>query len=430
MMAFSCVCHTVLTSIVMKIFAFLLFFTFASFLHAQTRTEDMIFKVAVFGPADELYIWWGHAALIVKNTRWGFSRVFDWGIFSYPSDNFMLDFVKNRVQYRVATGILNLNEYIEEDRDIVIFTLDLDTKSKEIMLSYAENRVLLENRYYDYHQFRDNCATGIRDILDLGVGGQLKAMFGNTPGRFTLRQHVRRFTSLKPIPDWFFDFLMGRNLDRPMSVWDEMFLPAEIARNIVDFRYIDNSGKERALVKSVEIIHSSKNRQPILNKPLTVWHFHLALGLFLAFFLSKIKKLHEKHLIPARITFGISQSLLGLFFGAAGCVLFFGLFILPKDYIHQNINIFFVNPLLLAAIPLGIIAAAGKVRSLKAGKYLRLLWAYVFITGSIAAFVRLIPALNQQNQSALALILPIAWVLAGFQKESFTSLKRKFFAKK
>ena len=383
-------------------------------MHAQTAerpVDDMVFKIAVFGPSDDIFIWWGHAALIVKDTRWGFSRVFDWGIFSFPSDNFLRDFVKNRVQYRVAGGRLNFQEYIDEDRDITVFTLDLDSESKRIMLTYVENRLRPENRYYDYHQFLDNCATGIRDIIDLGIGGQFRAQFVNTPGRFSYRQHVRRFTMSRPFEDWFFDLLMGRNLDRPISVWEEMFLPVEVGRNIKNFRFIDSSGVERYLVKSVEIIHASKTRQPVLARPLTVWPFHLTLGLFIAFLLFKLKKLQKKYPRAGRITFGACQCFLGLFFGIAGSVLFFGLFILPKDYIQQNINIIFINPLLLTAVPLGIIAATGKLRRLESKKYLRLLWAYVFFAGIIAILAGLIPELRQQNQSALALILPVAWVL-------------------
>jgi hypothetical protein len=154
--------------------------------------DDLVFKVAVFGPADEIFIWWGHAALIVENTRWNYSRVFDWGIFSYPGDNFLLDFLHNRVQYQCTAGYSDIQTYINEDRDIALYTLDLEREAKNRMLDYAENKTLPENCYYDYHEFRDNCSTGVRDILDLGLGGQLRDAFAAAPGRMSLRRHVRR----------------------------------------------------------------------------------------------------------------------------------------------------------------------------------------------------------------------------------------------
>ena len=380
---------------------------------SQTTAEtgDLVFKIAVYGPSDEIFIWWGHAALIMENTQYGFSRVFDWGIFTYPSDSFLLDFVNNRVQYMVTTGWLYLKEYTDEDRDITIYTLDLDEKSKEVILSYAENKVLPENCYYDYHEFNDNCSTGVRDILDLGTGGQLKAAFDSIPGRLPLRQHVRRYTSAKPVPDWILDFLMGRNLDKPISVWDEMFLPREIGRNIKDFRYKDNSGMERDLVKSVEIINESKSRTPIPNEPFNVWPLHLSLGLNLAFVFLIIKKLREIYPVMGRIFFGLLQSLLGLFFGCLGCILFFGLFILPYDYIRQNINFLFINPLFLFIVPLGILSAFNLLRRIKSEKYLRFFWTYVFAAGFITVLIGFIPGFFQHNQSVQIIVLPAAFIL-------------------
>jgi len=392
---------------------FVLLIAISSLVYGQSGfdTENLVFKVAVYGPSDEIFIWWGHAALIVENTRWGFSRVFDWGIFTYPSDNFLLDFVKNQVQYKCTTGRLDFDEYIREDRDITIYTLDLDDKAKEAILSYAEFKVLPENSNYDYHEFRDNCATGVRDIIDIGTGGQFKTLFSNTPGRLTLRQQVRRYTSIRPLSDWCFDFLMGGDLDRPIKVWDEMFLPAEIGFYITDFRYTGNDGIERSLVKSVQQIYSSKTRQPVLNEPLTLWPFHLALGLNLAFLFLLIKILRRKFPLVGRIAAGISQGILGLFFGAAGSVLCFGLFIMPYDYVRQNINILFINPLLFLAAPLGIISASGRLRRLQSEKCLRFLWTYVFSATLVTILVGFIPGLHQNNQSAQALILPAAFAL-------------------
>jgi hypothetical protein len=387
-------------------------------LHAQwvpgwRPADDLVFKVAVFGPSDDIFIWWGHAALIVENTRWGYSRVFDWGIFSYPSDDFLQDFLNNRVQYRSVTDPLDMGMYIEEDRDITVYTLDLEADKKDIILRYAENNVLPENCYYDYHEFRDNCSTRIRDILDMGTGGQFREAFANTPGRFTLRQHVRRYTWFRPFSDWFLDFLMGQDLDEPVAVWDEMFLPVEIGRAIADFRYQDSGGAERKLVGSVEIINSSKKRPPILNAPLRRWPADLMLSALIAVLLLCIAVLRRKKPLAGRILWGLSQSVLGLCGGAAGFVLTYGLFFMKNDYIQQNINILFLNPLLLAAVPFGIFAAFNKPSRIRPESCLRLFWALVFAAGMVTLLVKALPPFFQQNQMTLALVLPPVLVLCG-----------------
>jgi hypothetical protein len=373
--------------------------------------DDLLFKVAVFGPSDDIFIWWGHAALIVENTRWGYSRVFDWGIFSYPSDDFLRDFLNNQVQYRSVADSLNMDMYIEEDRDITVYTLDLETDKKEIILKYAENNVLPENCYYNYHEFRDNCSTRIRDILDMGTGGQLRETFANSPGRFTMRQHVRRYTWFRPFSDWFLDFLMGQDLDEPVAVWDEMFLPVEIGRAIADFRYKDSAGAERKLVGSVEIINSSKNRPPILNAPLRRWPVDLMASSLIAVVLLGIAVLRRKKPLAGRILWGLSQSVLGLCGGVAGFVLTYGLFFMNNDYIQQNINILFLNPLLFAAVPFGVFAALGKPSRIRPERWLRLFWALVFTAGAITLLIKVLPSFFQQNQAALALMLPSVFVL-------------------
>ncbi|GHV13544.1 hypothetical protein FACS189491_08630 [Spirochaetia bacterium] len=330
---------------IVKFIVILLVYAHGS-LYGQTVPEgkpadDLVFKVALYGPSDEIFIWWGHAALIVENTKWGFSRVFDWGIFTYPGDNFLREFVSNRVQYKCTVDIASMNGYIEEDRDIAIYTLDLDTEKKEAILNYAENNVLPENCYYSYHEFHDNCSTRIRDIIDIGTGGQLKALYAETPGRFTTRQHIRRFTWFRPFSDWFLAFLMGQNLDEPITVWDEMFLPVEIGRNLVDFQYTGISGAERKLVSKVEIVNSTKNRPPVLNKPLRQWPVNLMLSMMVVLFITLITILRKKKPVAGRILWGITQSLLGLFFGISGCVLVFALFFMKNDYFQQNSNLLY-----------------------------------------------------------------------------------------
>ncbi|MDR2730622.1 MAG: DUF4105 domain-containing protein [Treponema sp.] len=404
---------------------FILILTFAfSPVYAQDNTvshpaDNLLFKIAIYGPSDEIFIWWGHAALIVENTRWNFSRVFDWGVFSYPGDSFLKDFISERVRYKVTEGRLDLDIYIEEDRDITIYTLDLDRQVKETILSYAENKVLPDNCYYDYHEFRDNCSTGVRDILNLGLGGQLKTATGNITGRFGIRQHVRRFTWFRPFSDWFLGILMGRNLDEKITVWDEMFLPVEIARNITDFTYIDDSGRERKLVSSARIFNASKNRPPVLNEPIPTWPFALMAGIIAAVLLLLLHAMRKKYPRPGRILWGLSQSLFGLFLGGAGCVLVFGLYFMNNDYIQRNINILFVNPLLLAAAPLGILSALNKpFSSINPEKCLRVIWTYVFIMCGITALFRFLPLFSQLNQSVQGIVLPVAFAFSRIHEKT------------
>ena len=389
--------------------SFILIFLFLFPVFAQSAIDynDIQFKVAIYGPSDEIFSWWGHAALIADYFRWNFEIAYDWGINSHPNESYLRDFIDGLIRYKVTSGYHRVESYMEEDRDIAIYTLNLDNKAKEIMLAYVQNRVLPENCYYEYHEFLDNCSTGVRDVLDMGTYGQLKAAFDNIPGRLTYRQQVMRYSWFRPLENWLKGFLMGQNLDKEITVWDEMFLPEEIARNIVDFKYIDSSGRERNLVSSVQLLSSSKNRFPVLFKPLNTWPFFLAAGLFVMVLLFLVKAVQKKHPLFGRIIFYSSQCIFGIIMGLLGIILIIGLS-MNTDYIEQNINILFVNPLLLIILPLGILAAVNVKIIFSPAKLLGIIWTCVFLLGCLT----MLPFFYQQNQSVCALILPIAFAFS------------------
>jgi hypothetical protein len=295
-----------------------------------------------------------------------------------------------------------------------VYTLDLPPAARQEVRDFVEWNVRPENRDYYYHHFRDNCATRIRDIIDMAVGGRFKERFGEEPGRYTLRQHVRRHTWFSPFWDWALNFWMGQGIDRPITVWEEMFLPSEIGKRIAGFTYTDDSGLERRLVSSVDVLNRAVNRPPVLDVPRAQWPRELVLGLFLAALLLFFSLLEKKTPPLGRVLRGLSQSLLGFFFGAAGSLLFFMIFFTNHDYTYGNINLLFINPLLLAAIPLGLVSALGgdPGRRLAVDRWLRALWTYVFLGGLLTLALRVLPGFYQQNQVTLALVLPFALVLS------------------
>jgi hypothetical protein len=376
--------------------------------------DKLTLKIAVIGPGDELYFWWGHIGLVVEDAAAGTSKFFDWGVFSFDNENFFVNFAFGRLIYScVATRAeYNYAHYIYFNRDITLYTLDLGAEKIEEVVRFAEDNMLPENRDYAYHHFRDNCATRIRDILDMALDGKFSEEYGSAPGRFTLRQHVRRHTWFSPFFDWILNFWMGQDIDRPITVWDEMFLPSEIALRIGGFRYTGPDGLTRPLVSSVETMNRSAGRPAVLDMPRLQWPMELCASVIFSLLLLLGFLLRRKR-TGFRIFSGVLQSALGLFFGIAGCLLFFMSFFTNHDYTFHNINIVYVNPLLFAAVPLGLIFGFTKIkkRQLLAARLLRALWTYIFLAGILTIAVKLSPAFYQQNQVSLALMLPIALTL-------------------
>lgn len=375
--------------------------------------DDLTLKIAVIGPGDELYFWWGHIGLVIEDRVSGRTRFYDWGVFSFENENFFVNFAFGRLIYScvVSWAGSNFATYVRTNRDITLYTLDLPADVKEKVLFLAENNMLPENRDYAYHHFRDNCATRIRDILDIALDGQFKAEFGDAPGRYTLRDHVRRHTWFNPFFDWMLNFLMGQDIDRPITVWEDMFLPSEIGTRIRNFSYIGPDGKERPLVSGVETLNESSGRPAVLDVPRALWPPALLCSLLLAGLLLLLYRLWGTRK-GFRIAAGMVQSAAGLFFGIAGSVLFFMTFFTNHDYTYHNSNILFVNPLLLAAVPLGILFAFTKneKRRFIAARLLRTLWLCVLLGALLAMVIKLFPAFYQENQVTLALLAPLALV--------------------
>jgi hypothetical protein len=398
-----------------KILFILIFLLLISGTSLFSQGENITLKVAVMGPGDELYFWWGHIALIVEHSV-SRARFYDYGLFSFDNENFFVNFAMGRLIYScgVSPAQINFENYIKTNRDIIIYTLDVPPEKRAEVLKFAEINVLPENRDYFYHHFWDNCSTRIRDIIDIATDGQFGEKYKNTPGRFTFRQHVRRHTWFSPAADWALNFWMGQVIDTPITVWDEMFLPSEVGKRIDEFWFYDRDGEKRKLVTSVDTIFKAHNRPPVLEVPRIQWPrqliFSIAMSLLFGFFVF----LYSKKIRAGRILAGFSMSLAGLVFGFASLLLYFLNLCTNHDYTYQNYNMLFGTPLLLAAVPLGISYALTKdsIKKIKYDLFLRIIWLLTVMGILVSMAIKLLPMFWQQNMVDQMLMLPLALTFA------------------
>ena len=382
----------------------------------EERGDDLTIKVAVMGPGDELYFWWGHIGLVIDDARTDQSRFYDYGLFSFQNDNFFYNFAFGRLWYSsgVSSSAGNIASYLHTNRDVVLYTLNLSPEKREEVREYAEQSILPENRDYLYHHFRHNCTNPILTMINIATDGQFKERYINEPGRFTLRQHVRRHTWFSPFFDWVLNFWMGQDIDTSITVWDEMFLPSEIGIRISEFEYIDARGAAHPLVLDKEVIYQSQGRPAVLDTPRIQWPWELAFSLLVTVILGLLFNLQKKRPAGGQVLLGITHSLLGLFFGGAGLMLFFMSGFTSHDYTYHNANLFFANPLLLIAFPLGIRYAASRNYDsrLRAEFMLRLIWLLAVLGVFVSMLIKVSPRFWQDNLTDQMLILPIALVLS------------------
>ncbi len=317
----------------------------------ETPDSDMDFwgacqvSLLTIGAGGPLYSWFGHSAFLVEAPT-GRSYVFDYGTFSFNSENFIINFVMGRLWFLCLGSNAEYElEYIKRDgRQVSQVVLPLDAAEKKALIGFLNANVKAENRVYLYHHYNDNCATRLRDIIDRTTGGDFKAWAMAQDG-YTFRQQASRALCQNRFVQWGLDFLQSGMIDRKATLWEEMFLP-EVLEQAVKAYY----GLEGQV-----IVQGNGEYREMKAEPQSNVIFSLVLGLVLG------------GVSTTLIWFGknranyIYTAVVDIFFGLLGTVLLFMMLFTNHDVTWFNENILFVNPflLVLAAFSLGCLSRKG-----------------------------------------------------------------------
>jgi len=370
----------------------------------------------------ELYLWWGHCAIIVEDLRSGEKITYDYGIFSMPENQVLLNFMGGRIDYIVASrpGFYYnfvLNSFMRENRWVVLQRLDLEPDAVYTVVKYLENNVKPANRVYKYHFFKENCCTKVRDIVDVAIGGQL---FDETAVDMdaTFRSLAQQYLAESFLADWGLMFLLsGDGVDQPITKWDSFYLPYELMNELQNFKYMDSTGKLRSIVKDrIELLPPSKrnelgsaglsNGDPsriITAKPKT-WLLGLFFGLISGAIASLLFLFGTKSR-AVRIIGGIYTAVLALFLLAISTVLFYMAFFSSHDVTYNNINLILVNPFtMLIGFILSIFYAANIGKSQLVYTWF---WFVLALGGVIELFLGIFNIYLQDNIMILSALLPL-----------------------
>jgi hypothetical protein len=136
-------------------------------------------------------------------------------------------FVRGRSVFWVSVSSLGrmLAHYREADRSIWRQTLPLEPDQARALAEALAHDSLEENRYYDYHHFRDNCSTRLRDHLDRATGGALSAATAQASQHGTFREISRRGFAGQTAILLASDLVLGRAADQKPDNFQAMFLP-------------------------------------------------------------------------------------------------------------------------------------------------------------------------------------------------------------
>lgn len=377
-----------------------------------SRGEDLEIELLTFGEGDGIHVWFGHAGVAVRDKRLRRELLYNYGMFTF-SQSFVFEFLRGRLNFWVGTASYkrSLQFYKKVDRDVFITRLNLTPEERLEAARYMANNVRPENRGYLYHHFDDNCATRPRDLIDMMTRGAFKKKAKATPARMTIREHVRRHALMRVL-EYGMSYAMSHEIDRPITNWEEMFLPSELRRSVLDFEYTDSTGATRKL--AAEDIHwyKAKVRKPTPAEPQTLWPMMLALGLLVVlgqFLLARwwVKGRGR----AARVLFGLYQAGVGMVYGGAGMLLVLMWLLTDHRMTWHNENLLQASPLLLLAVPLGLSFARGK-NPATLGRLVNL-WYVALASSVLGVALKVLPWFTQQNWLTIVMILPMLIGVAG-----------------
>lgn len=313
--------------------------TWSSTIGADEEAPSTEVWLVTYGPGEIYWQRFGHNAIWIRDPGLGLDHVFNFGFFDFEQDHFFLRFVQGRLSYFSAaqSAEREFANYVDENRSIRAQRLKLSPEQSLRLVKYLVDEVQPENRDYLYDYYINNCSTRVRDALDLALGGALASSFRPVTGEQSWRDHTRRLTAGD---FWLYlglELVLGAKIDQPVSLWDEFFIPSELAASLAAMEYPGVDGLQSLVVEDVMLYQSSFQPPPLV--PGNWWNRYLLMGmglLAIAWLACRVLRVLNPMLLV--------QGWL-LLSGLIGVILVFLWLFTDHAAAGQNLNLLVFNPL-------------------------------------------------------------------------------------
>lgn len=304
----------------------------------SANTNDSIrLSLLTCASGEEIYSLFGHTAIRYENPSQEIDVVFNYGLFSFNTPNFILRFALGETDYQL--GVTSYNRFAAEyeyyGRNVWQQTLNLTDKEKARLIKLLEENYQPENRIYRYNFFYDNCATRPRDKIEESISGKVIYPVEPKDGSRTFRDIVHQYCKGHPWARFGIDLCVGREADQPITQRQMMFAPFYLMNAFAGAR-ITNDSLQRPLVVSNELIVDTTpetNEDDWLPTPL-----QCALLLFILTAGATIYGIRRRTGL-----WGIDLILFGMA-GIAGCVLAFLALFSQHPAVSSNFLLFIFHP--------------------------------------------------------------------------------------
>jgi hypothetical protein len=370
---------------------------------------ELTVYLMTMGPGKQVWERFGHNAIWIHDPVRGTDQTYNYGLFDFHQENFLLRFIQGRMWYWMQgfPAQSYVAQYRRANRSVWVQELEIEPRARQELQQFLEWNERPENRFYHYDYYKDNCSTRVRDALDRALGGRIHESTYNSPTGRTYRFHTLRLTQNDPPIYTGLLLALGHPVDRPISVWEEMFLPLALREQVRKLTVVRADGSQVPLVKSERTLFESSEPTPPSMPPRWL-PYYLIGGILVGGGAYGLATSASRSPL-ARRAFALIAGVWLFLTGAAGLVLV-GLWGLTDHAAaYYNENVLHMNVL---ALPL-LLLLPGLVRAerTRAALWISLLIAAISLVGLV---LKLFPAFYQINGQIIALALPAhAGIAAG-----------------
>ena len=366
--------------------------------------SNLTVYLLTFGWGDAVWERFGHNAIRIKDRSRGTDVTYNWGMFDFNQPHFLTRFLTGDTRYWMEAIDLDpmLRYYKQHNRSILAQELNMSPAQRLKLQQFVEWNALPQNKFYRYDYYRDNCSTRLRDALDHALSGQLQLATVSRMTTGTYRWHTQRLMK-GDIPLYTgVTLALGHPADKPLSLWDEMFLPVRMANDLRTVSIPDTSGTRIPLVRSESALFTA-GRPPEPSEPPNYLPFYVAFGILLAAAMIILVRSAEGGHRVAFFAATAIATLWSFVAGLAGTALVIAWLFTKHYFMSRNENLMHFDPLSLALavlIPLSVYGLRGVSRARKLSGFVAALSLFGFVLQGL-------PAFDQKNGEIIALALPI-----------------------
>ena len=354
--------------------------------------------VMTMAPGEVFWERFGHNAIVVAPTDGSEPISYNYGFFDMGEEGFVGNFIRGKMRYMLVALPLSedLASYRERGRGVSVQWLYLDPREADALAAALAENARPENARYTYDYYTSNCSTRVRDALDAALGGALRAQLTGPSGGNTYRSESVRLAWPAKWMATGFDVGLTAMADRPLSRWDEAFIPMRLRDSLRRAKHPDGHA---LVVAEAEVLPHRLSMPPEEMPQLAKGAFvaGLALALALVWLARRARRM------VATLALGF-----WLLCGITGSVMLFIWLGTAHVAGHANENLTLLSPLAFALVPGGWALARGRAAPAWFDTWL---WV-VAGSAALGGFLTFLPFLPQKNLEWVLLLLPVHLALA------------------